>query len=617
VRRETFLTLQGWEVVLFYALVPIVVLILGYGVAALALKYRRGRGETRLDDVVGGARRAAAELLTHQRIGRGNRMVGLGHLGIFYGFVALSVATLILFVNDDIVRPLMGIDLWRDAFYLAYSFLADVFGLALVAGLVVMSVRRLHRPAHLDYTRPAGLPVTFDRRLYRIGDWAFLGSLIFLGVSGFIIEACRIAVDGRSYEVWSIVGWPLAQGIRALGVTGPGPTIDSFRHVLWWAHAGVALVAVAAIPYTKAVHMLVAPATLVVRDRAAGKRLAPVPSTAAADDVGYGRLVDSPRSISRSSTLARSADAVMLPAPRSRRAVPSRLATVLDLRESAEGALGIRARAGLALLHDASQMVLGDPIRSATLWACTHCLACVDACPVGIEHVPVINQLRRRLVELGELDDALRKTLGECRDDRQLGQPRRKRGSWARISIARSRMPRSNRATCSGSSATSRRLIHERTMRALALARLFQIADVDVGLLYEAERSAGCDVRRVGEEGLWRTLAESNVATLGAAQFERVVTSDRTPCTRFETSIRTRRLVAGAPSPEVLADLLRNRRLVASRRLPYARPTTTHASSVATTDLRAAAPSPARPRPQCHRDAAKPARIVLVAPAAG
>ena len=36
------------------------------------------------------------------------------------------------------------------------------------------------------------------------------------------------------------------------------------------------------------------------------------------------------------------------------------------------------------------------------------CIACVEACPVGIEHVPIINQLRRRLVEQGELDRSCR-----------------------------------------------------------------------------------------------------------------------------------------------------------------------------------------------------------------
>ena len=39
-----------------------------------------------------------------------------------------------------------------------------------------------------------------------------------------------------------------------------------------------------------------------------------------------------------------------------------------------------------------------------TIWACMQCNACVEACPVGIEQAPIINQIRRHLVEEGELD---------------------------------------------------------------------------------------------------------------------------------------------------------------------------------------------------------------------
>ena len=58
------------------------------------------------------------------------------------------------------------------------------------------------------------------------------------------------------------------------------------------------------------------------------------------------------------------------------------------------------------------------------------------------------------------------------------------------------------------------------------LARLFQAAGVDFGILYDGERNAGNDVRRVGEEGLFEALAEENVATISGCEFTRIVTSD-------------------------------------------------------------------------------------------
>ena len=564
-RRDTFLTLGHWEVVLFYALVPVAMGVFAFGLFSLVRKYRQGHGETRLDGLTSHLLPALGNLVTHRGIGRDDRAVGFGHLTAFYGFLALVVATAILFANDDILRPLTGVDLWRDTFYLVYSLLADLFGVALIAGVIVLSIRRLRRPARLDYTRPVGLPATFERRRYELGDWALLGSLLFLGVTGFVIEAYRIAVDGPAYEIWSIAGWSIAQGLRAIGITAPDPATDAFRHSLWWVHAAVALVAVAVIPYTKAVHMLVSPVTLVAHDPGAGRKFSPVSADAAADEVGYGRLRDfSPLHLAQLDACTKcgrchvACPAFAAGSPLSPRDL------VLDLRESAEGSMGVRARIGIPPLRDAARSLIDDPIKAGTLWSCTTCLACVEACPVGVEHVPIINQLRRRLVEMGELDDALQGTLEAIASTgNSFGEPRRRRARWVSDlskPIKDARREASELLWYAGDHASFDTRAREATA---ALARVFEIADVDVGLLYEAERTAGCDVRRVGEEGLWRTVAEANVTAIAGCQFERILTSD--PHT-FHT-LRNEYPEVGGNWPvvhhsELLAELVRDGRIV-------------------------------------------------------
>jgi Fe-S oxidoreductase len=59
-----------------------------------------------------------------------------------------------------------------------------------------------------------------------------------------------------------------------------------------------------------------------------------------------------------------------------------------------------------------------------------------------------------------------------------------------------------------------------------SLARVLQHAGADFGILHDAERTAGCDVRRAGEEGLWASLAEQNIATISACDFKRIFSSD-------------------------------------------------------------------------------------------
>ena len=72
-----------------------------------------------------------------------------------------------------------------------------------------------------------------------------------------------------------------------------------------------------------------------------------------------------------------------------------------------------------------------DGVRVETVWSCMQCNACVEICPVGIEQAPIINQLRRRLVEDGELDPNLQSTLEVIhKSGNSFGENRRKRGRW-------------------------------------------------------------------------------------------------------------------------------------------------------------------------------------------
>jgi Fe-S oxidoreductase len=168
-----------------------------------------------------------------------------------------------------------------------------------------------------------------------------------------------------------------------------------------------------------------------------------------------------------------------------------------------------------------------DAVRQETIWSCMQCNACVEACPVGIEQAPIINQMRRHLLEEGRVDPNLQSTLQVIqKSGNSFGENKRKRGRWTQeldfeVKDARkgpvdvlwfvgdyaSFDPRSQRVTRS-------------------LARLYQAAGVDFGILYDGERNSGNDVRRVGEEGLFELLAEQNISTLAGCEFNRIVTSD-------------------------------------------------------------------------------------------
>jgi Fe-S oxidoreductase len=507
--RQTFAGLTHWEIVFWYGLIVVSTAIFAWGVARLVIRYRRGRVSPPPGGLGRRLARAASIVLTHRWIKRRDPLAGVGHALIFYGFLVLFAGTAILAFQDDVAKPIFGFDFWRGGFYLGYSLVLDVFGFALAVGLAIMAAKRLRKPQRLDYRRPDREE---DRTAYVVGDWAFLGSLFFLALSGFLLEAFRIAQTNPSFERWSPVGWVVGRAFRGLGMTAP--EASSAHFATWWTHGVVALSFVASIPFTKAVHMLAAPANVAVRDEGAGKRLPLLPPNATPEQVGYGVVGDLTREHLVSLDACTKCGKCHVACPANASGYPlSPRDLILDLRELAA--------------HKGPAAKIGDRVRPDTIWSCTQCMACVEICPVGIEHVPIINQLRRRLVEVGEFDPMLQSTLEAVYDTgNSFGEAKRKRPRWTReldFELKDIRKEPAELLWFVGDYAS----FDARNQRATkALARILRSAGTDFGILFDAEKTAGCDIRRAGEEGLWASLAEENVRTISGCEFDRIFSSD-------------------------------------------------------------------------------------------
>jgi Fe-S oxidoreductase len=172
-------------------------------------------------------------------------------------------------------------------------------------------------------------------------------------------------------------------------------------------------------------------------------------------------------------------------------------------------------------------LIGGDGVRYETVWSCMQCNACVEACPVGIEQAPIINQLRRRMVEDGDLPAELQSTLRTLqKSGNSFGENRRRRGKWTEaldFAVPDARKEPVDVLWFVGDYASFDPRSQEVSR---SLARIYHAAGLSFGILYDGERNAGNDVRRVGEEGLWELLAQENIAVLREAEFSRIVTSD-------------------------------------------------------------------------------------------
>jgi Fe-S oxidoreductase len=594
VTREVFEGLSFEAEVLFYVLTVIATTIFFVGLGLRARKYLRGRREDRFGSLSSFLRTAVggvAATATNETVRKRDTYAGVAHAAIMWGFIVLFIGTAILTIETDIVGIFAPeYRFFWGPFYIVYSLVLDVLGLAMVVGLAAMAWRRARfRKPQLDYGRVDLGEATTDRRPYVAGDWIFLGWLGLLGVSGFVLEGFRIVGhDFPWFEVFSPVGYVTGAAFAGLGL---GAEAARDVHLgLWWFHAVIALGFVAYIPYAKAVHVFTDGANLALRSPLAGRRLPvldPMPRPAVprfapvvADDghVGLRDLADFSWKQLLDLDACTKCGRCHAVCPAAASGAPlSPRDLILDLRQQADAAWSVLApgaerrsdvvygdgradgnghadghgHAGGNGHADGSGngggnghepawvpgaasappgpggQVAGGLIKAETLWACTTCLACVEACPVGIEHVPTIVGMRRSLIDQGVVEPTLQTALTSlAKQGNSFGQSGRGRGRWSddlATPIRDARKEDVDWLWFVGDFASFDARVQDATR---LVARTFQAAGLDFGILFEGERNAGNDVRRVGEEGLFEILVEHNIGTLAKARFRRIVTTD-------------------------------------------------------------------------------------------
>ena len=530
ITRVLFEGFQPQTIHIFYAIGYGAIATFIYGVYTQIRKYRRGKPDVSWGELYQRFVEMVKTMATHRTLVRRDKSAGRAHGLIFFAFVLLFIGTSVITLEYDILQPLFGIKFWYGNFYLLFSLVLDLAGVSLITGLIYMMYRRkwLHLPK-LDYKRvdrQEGDP-DFDRSQYRREDWAFLWSFILIGITGFILEATRLVwLSGRpevwDYRMWSPVGALLAQIMQDVGVSAEGA--GSLRPGLWWFHGLISLTFIAFIPYTKIKHIFTAAASLMFKDPLAGRRLPRVP-----DDqktAGYKLITDLTwknllhlDACTKCGRCQEACPANAVGAPLSPRDV------ILSLREFANHALSAKE-----LPKEAELDIHGKDVGQVfmeTLWSCRTCLACVEICPVAVEHVPIIVQMRRNLVEAGEMEPLLEKTLQTIhKTGNSFGESKRKRANWTKelpFEIKDARKEPVDVLWFVGDYASFDPRNQKVTQ---SFAKLLHHAGVNFGLLFEAELNAGNDVRRVGEEGLYELLASSNIGTFQSCDFKSIVTTD-------------------------------------------------------------------------------------------
>ncbi|HVW33012.1 MAG TPA: heterodisulfide reductase-related iron-sulfur binding cluster [Acidimicrobiia bacterium] len=557
--REVFSHVHGATKILFYVLAAAATLAFADYAWKRVKKYRRGRAigrwremweqtRARKPELVAAGRQLArsrplqtslAAIASNSTVSKRDRKAGTAHFFVFWGFITLFIGTCILTLDTDILAPISDkvvgheIHFFHGPFYLVYSFILDVMGLGAIIGLAYLIGRRATHPPQLDYTRAEKPEEGYSRSGLKKGDALFAWSLMVILVTGFLQEGFRlVATHFPSFEVWSPVGWVAGKAFSGVGLSAANA--EHFRLATWWTHAILALAFVAYIPISKAMHMVVDVANLTVHDPAAARHLPkPAPDS---DHVGYRTLGDF--------TWKELVDLdACTKCGRCHVACPAQVAggplsprdLILDLRQYVDSQSGLKtvldweARPAPTgpLSGNGSTQLAGDVIKEKTLWSCTTCMACVEACPVGIEHVSTIVQMRRALVDDGRMEATLQDTLQNfATQGNSFGKSSRQRSRWTKgldFKLKDARKEPVKYLWFVGDFASFDERVGGLSR---TLATILNEAGIDFGILYEDERNSGNDVRRIGEEGLFEMLVEQNMEAFGKAEFAEIVTTD-------------------------------------------------------------------------------------------
>ncbi|MFY9943900.1 MAG: (Fe-S)-binding protein [Desulfobacterales bacterium] len=179
----------------------------------------------------------------------------------------------------------------------------------------------------------------------------------------------------------------------------------------------------------------------------------------------------------------------------------------------------------------ADEPLIGNIYSEDEIWSCTTCGACEEECPLGIEYIDKIVDLRRGMVDEGMVPQSLQKPLRALeKRGNPWGKMEKKRAEWTKDLEAGFEVPILD-AKKNGAetlyfvdSFTS----YDDRMQAIgrATARILTVAGIDFGILGKDEKDSGNEIRRFGEEMLFQDMREQNTAAIRATGVKRIVTSD-------------------------------------------------------------------------------------------
>gem|GEM_PF-12507 len=501
-----------------------------WGFYRLYLRVRRGGRATELRADVLGARLlyALKVTLTQERTFKRRSTISVLHSFIFYGFVYYLLVNVVdglegyFHFGIESTNPLGAV----------YNLLADVLSFGVLLGVLSLVFRRYFSPRKRDFqfNQKTLLHPAIKGR-YIVRDSMIVSSFITFHVGSRIIgQAARLGLEGA--DAWQ----PLTGAVSRLLFSGASESaLYGWRVFGYWGALGSVLAFLAYFPYTKHIHIFMAPVNYFFRRPVGSGVLPPMPDLAAAMEqeeprLGAERLEDLewPRMLDAYACIQCNRCQDVCPASATGKALSP---AALEINKRMELNM-ISGHASPFTLQTSAfetgaataRPLLEFAISPEAVWGCTTCGACMEVCPVQDEQMLDIIDIRRNLVMVqGEFPPQLQTAFrGMERASNPWGISRDKRLEWAEglkvPTIDENPTPDVIYwVGCAAAYDPGAQKV------ARSFVQLLDRAGVNYAVLGKKEACTGDSARRAGNEFLYQQLAEENVATLDSVRPKLIV----------------------------------------------------------------------------------------------
>ena len=492
-----------------------------HGFFRLYLRIRRGRPDTdvRTDRVVERLWVALRTTLSQSRTFKKRTIVSTFHAFIFYGFVVYILVNAL-----DAAEGYASFSISSATVPGAiYNLFADVLSFLVLVGVVALVIRRFFLPARRDFRFNANTLVHPDvRRGYISWDSLVVSVFILFHVMSRAIGAgARLAQRGPDkYQ-------PFATALSHLFTP---QNAHAWRIFGYWGALGSVLLFLAYFPYTKHVHIFMAPLKYFFARRSGSGvlplvdiNLEPEKQDAEIPQMGAKRLEDLtwPRLLDAYACIQCNRCQDVCPATVTGKSL-SPAAMEINKRMELNHLSG--SKSGFDTGQTSPHPLLQFALTPEAAWACTTCGACMQVCPVQDEQMLDIIDVRRNQVMMeGEFPVQLQTAFrGMERSKNPWGINHDKRMDWAQGLPVKTtdENPKADVLYWVGCAAS---YDPQAQKTARALVQLLNYAGVNFAMLGKKECCTGDSARRAGNELLYRELADENVATLNAVKPKLIV----------------------------------------------------------------------------------------------